>query len=150
MGKFEKNKEQDPNVFPVSYKKCVYTDIEKWCIENNQIDWLAETMSKTSEHKIYPNKLDEHGKPIKYQSADGKWHFVKDKAAIPSVKNQPISFAKVKSLFFDKFFPDQKKDPNCKTNLRPKPEPMHIRAMKLAKAKAEAEAADAETTTNEQ
>ena len=144
MGKFEKKL----TAFPKSYKDCKYPDIEKWCIDNDQIDWLTATMLKTSEHKTYPNKLDEYGNPIKYQDKGGKWHYVKDKTAIPTVKNQPISFTKVKSLFFNEFFPDQKKDPNAKTNLKPKTDSMHVRALKLAKAKAEAAQAPAEENNN--
>lgn len=137
MGKYSK----ESPTFPKPYKETKYPDIEKWCIENGKLDWLAATMAKKSEHKTYPNKLDEFGNPIKYQDKKGKWHYVKDKDAIPTVKNQPISFTKVKSLFFDEFFPGQKKDPNAKTNLIEKKEPMHVRALRLAKeAREKAEA----------
>ena len=130
MGKFEKNPSP---ALPFTYKNCGYDDIEKWCIENNQLEWLAATMAKKSEHKTYPKKKDEYGKPIKYRGEDGKMHFVKDLEATPTVKSQPISFTKVKSLFFDKFFPDLKHDPTAKTNLLPEKESMHERALRLAK-----------------
>jgi hypothetical protein len=141
MGKYSK----DTPRFPVSYKDTKYADIEKWCLENGQIEWLAATMDKKSEHKVYPKKLDEFGRPIKYRGEDGKMHYVFDKEAIPTVKNQPISFNKVKSLFFDKFFPGQKKDPNCKTNLKEEKESMHHRAMRLAKEAREKAAEQEET-----
>lgn len=138
-GKFEKNTPADPSVFPKSYKATKYPDIEKWCLENGQIAWLAETMDKKTEHKVYPKKLDPTtGKPIKYKGEDGKMHYVKDTEALPTCKSQPISFTKVKSMFFDEFFPEQKKDPNAKTNLKEEKETMHHRAMRLAKEAREA------------
>ena len=139
-GKFAK---ETPSPIPFTYKKCEYEDIEKWCVENNQLEWLEKTMAKKSEHKIYPKKLNEYGKPIKYKGEDGKMHFVKDLDATPTVKAQPISFTKVKSLFFDKFFPDLKHDPKAKSNKAAAKESMHDRAARLAaeaRAKAEAEA----------
>lgn len=130
--------------FPKTYKDCKYPDIETWCLENGQVEWLIDTMARKSDHKVYPKKLDQYGKPIKYKGEDGKMHFVKDLEALPTTKSQPISFTKVKSLFFNEFFPEQKKDPNAKTNKLPKKSSMHQRAAKLAarieKAKAEKEA----------
>jgi hypothetical protein len=144
-GKFES---KETPTFPKSYKDTKYPDIEKWCLENGQIAWLAETMDKKTEHMIYPKKLDEYGRPLKYKGEDGKMHFVKDLEALPTCKAQPISFTKVKSLFFDEFFPNQKKDPNAKTNLRDKKESMHKRAMRLAKEAREAEQKPAEEKSN--
>lgn len=126
--------------FTKSYKDCKYPDIEKWCLKNGQVEWLIETMSRKTEHKVYPKKLDQYGKPIKYKGEDGKMHFVKDLEALPTTKAQPISFTKVKSMFFDEFFPDQKKDPNAKTNKTLKKETMHDRAARIALAYEEAKA----------
>lgn len=129
--------------FPKSYKDCKYPDIEKWCIANNEVEWLIDTMAKKSEHKVYPKKVNEFGKPIKYKGEDGKTHYVKDMDALPTTSSKPISFTKVKSLFFDEFFPAQKKDPNAKTNKTPKKASMHERAIALAKVYEEAMAKQA-------
>jgi hypothetical protein len=78
-------------------------DIIQWCQENNQIEWLKATASKTVERKIYPT--------ITYTGKDGKEHTKMDKKAEPiKVEQAKISYVQIKFAFLKKFFPELTKE----------------------------------------
>lgn len=94
----------------LDYKKMTLDEIENWCEANGQLEWLADTLEKEVEVKVYP------------KGEDGK----ADKSKEAKTETRPISYIQVKKEFVDKFMPEIA--PKRKENQKPT---MKDRAKKL-------------------
>ena len=84
----------------MDFKKIVFTDIEKYCEENNQNEWLYNALATKVEKKVYPTGAD--GKP--------------DKTATPTIELHEITFVELKRLFCEKFMPELVPEKKTKKN----------------------------------
>ena len=74
----------------MDFKKITFDVIEKYCEDNNQNEWLYNTLATKVEKKVYP--LGEDGKP--------------NKSAEPTIVKNDITFVELKIAFCEKFMPE--------------------------------------------
>ena len=96
----------------VSYKDMAIEDIIAWCKENNEVEWLKETVAKKVPCKVHPRvkvaKLDANGNPVLNKKGKPMMKSVSNKDAKPVVEMRPISFIQIKIAFVEKFMPSLK------------------------------------------
>jgi hypothetical protein len=85
-----------------NYKEWKIEDIIKWCVENNQVEWLKATAAKKVEYKIYPRT-----------KVDGK--SIADKTQEPKIETRPISFIQLKAEWMEAFGLGEPKKPKKPT-----------------------------------
>lgn len=74
-------------------------EIEHWCVQNNEVEWLKAECAKTTIQTRYPR--------IKvWDESKGKYVSKADKTQKPIKTETPITFVEVKRDFMAKFFPD--------------------------------------------
>lgn len=69
--------------------------IIEWCKEHDEVEWLKEVCSKKYKVKRYPR--------VKVE-VDGKMVSKADKTQEPTIKEEEITFVKLKTLFLRKFY----------------------------------------------
>lgn len=91
----------------IKYEDITLEYIEKWCVENNQIDWLIEisgTKTIQKRHTGRIQKRDVNGNAV--LNKNGKPVWIVDKNS-PTIEVEiAITFIEIKKAFCEKFMPE--------------------------------------------
>ena len=83
----------------MNYKTMTIEDIIKYCVDNDQVEWLKTAAAKEIEIKVYPKKT--------YIDKNGKERTKGDKTQEPiGTKKTKISFVELKNAFCEEFMPE--------------------------------------------
>ncbi len=83
----------------MDFKNLKQADIEKWCLDNNQMDWLVSLVNTPVKVKVYPK--------VASVSKNGKKSWKADKTQPYTLEERDIPFVEIKAAFLRKFFPEQ-------------------------------------------
>lgn len=99
----EKKEKKTPEItsIVVNGETVLVKDLEanhiiEWCKEHDEVAWLKGVCSKKYKVKRYPR--------IKVENGEGKMVSKADKTQEPTIKEEEITFVKLKTLFLRKFY----------------------------------------------